>query len=229
MCIRDRDGRELFKKLISVSGVGPKVAMGILSVHSSRDVVWAIIGEDGTTLSKAPGIGKKISQRIILELKDKLVKEQEQFNLEEPIVNSISRLGNRQEAIDALVSVSYTHLDVYKRQIKISPQVEKAIRAYLTARGETDEKAPLFSSTSNNNRGARLTTRSVSGIVKTRLRQAGYDSPRLTAHSLRHTAVTLSLLAGKDIAEVQQFARHANIATTMIYNHAIDKLSLIHI
>ena len=107
--------------------------------------------------------------------------------------------------------------------IKISPQVEKAIRAYLTARGEKDEKAPLFSSTSNNNRGARLTTRSVSGIVKTRLQQAGYDSSRLTAHSLRHTAVTLSLLAGKDIAEVQQFARHANIATTMIYNHAIDK------
>ena len=107
--------------------------------------------------------------------------------------------------------------------IKIPPQVEKAIRAYLTARGEKDEKAPLFSSTSNNNRGARLTTRSVSGIVKTRLQQAGFDSDRLTAHSLRHTAVTLSLLAGKDIAEVQQFARHANIATTMIYNHAIDK------
>lgn len=107
--------------------------------------------------------------------------------------------------------------------IKISPQVEKAIWAYLTARGEKDEKAPLFSSTSNNNRGVRLTTRSVSGIVKTRLQQAGYNSPRLTAHSLRHTAVTLSLLAGKDIAEVQQFARHANIATTMIYNHALDK------
>ena len=107
--------------------------------------------------------------------------------------------------------------------IKISPQVEKAIWAYLTARGEKDEKAPLFSSTSNNNKGARLTTRSVSGIVKTRLQQAGYDSEKLTAHSLRHTAVTLSLLAGKDITEVQQFARHANIATTMIYNHALDK------
>lgn len=107
--------------------------------------------------------------------------------------------------------------------IKLSAPAEQAIRAYLKARGEKDEKAPLFSSTSNNNRGARLTTRSVSGIVKTRLQQAGYDSSRLTAHSLRHTAVTLSLLAGKDIAEVQQFARHANIATTMIYNHAIDK------
>ena len=107
--------------------------------------------------------------------------------------------------------------------IKLSAPAEQAIRAYLKARGEKDEEAPLFSSTSNNNRGARLTTRSVSGIAKTRLQQAGYDSEKLTAHSLRHTAVTLSLLAGKDITEVQQFARHANIATTMIYNHALDK------
>lgn len=107
--------------------------------------------------------------------------------------------------------------------IKLSPQVEKAIRIYLTARGETVESAPLFSSLSNNSKGGRLSTRAISGIVKDILVKAGYDSSRLTAHSLRHTAVTLSLLAGKDITEVQQFARHANITTTMIYNHALDK------
>ena len=107
--------------------------------------------------------------------------------------------------------------------IKVSPQVERAIRAYLTARGATDEAEPLFTSTSNNNSGQRMTTRSISGIVKTRLKGAGFDSPRLTAHSLRHTAVTLSLLAGRDLAEVQQFARHSNIATTMIYNHSIEQ------
>ena len=107
--------------------------------------------------------------------------------------------------------------------IKVSPQVERAIRAYLTARGTAGDTEPLFTSTSNNNSGKRMTTRSISGIVKERLKKAGYDSPRLTAHSLRHTAVTLSLLAGKDLAEVQQFARHANIATTMIYNHSIEQ------
>ena len=107
--------------------------------------------------------------------------------------------------------------------VKISPQVERAIRAYLTARGTTDDTEPLFTSTSNNNSGKRITTRSISGIVKERLKKAGYDSPRLTAHSLRHTAVTLSLLAGSELAEVQQFARHANIATTMIYNHSIEQ------
>ena len=107
--------------------------------------------------------------------------------------------------------------------VKVSAEVEKAIRAYLSARGVKDEAEPLFTSTSNNNSGSRITTRAVSGIVKEHLRDAGYDSTRLTAHSLRHTAVTLSLLAGKDIGEVQQFARHANIATTMIYNHALDR------
>lgn len=107
--------------------------------------------------------------------------------------------------------------------VKLSSPVEKAIRAYLKARGAAAPDEPLFLSLSNNNRGQRLTTRSISGIVKTRLQNAGYNSERLTAHSLRHTAVTLSLLAGKDITEVQQFARHANIATTMIYNHSLDK------
>lgn len=107
--------------------------------------------------------------------------------------------------------------------VKVSPQVEKAIRAYLKERGNVGENESLFASLSNNSMGKRLSTRSISGMVKNRLKEAGFNSERLTAHSLRHTAVTLSLLAGKDITEVQQFARHANISTTMIYNHSLDK------
>ena len=107
--------------------------------------------------------------------------------------------------------------------IKISAPVEKAIRTYLKARDFTTEEQPLFTSTSNNSRGKRITTRTVSAIVKNALKNAGYDSARLTAHSLRHTAITLALLAGREITEVQQFARHANLNTTMIYNHALDQ------
>ena len=107
--------------------------------------------------------------------------------------------------------------------IKISAPVEKAIRSYLKARENVEEGQPLFTSTSNNSKGKRITTRTVSGVVKTALRNAGYDSERLTAHSLRHTAITLALLAGREITEVQQFARHANLNTTMIYNHALDQ------
>jgi integrase/recombinase XerC len=107
--------------------------------------------------------------------------------------------------------------------IKIQPQVEEAIRDYLKALGITDQTQPLFTSTSNNSKGERLTTRSISGIVKKRLQEAGYNSDRLTAHSLRHTAVTLSLLGGNSLQEVQQFARHANITTTQIYAHNLDR------
>ena len=107
--------------------------------------------------------------------------------------------------------------------IKIQPQVEEAIRDYLKALGITDQTQPLFTSTSNNSKGERLTTRSISGIVKKRLQEAGYNSDRLTAHSLRHTAVTLSLLGGNTLQEVQQFARHANITTTQIYAHNLDR------
>lgn len=108
--------------------------------------------------------------------------------------------------------------------IKISAPVEKAIRTYLKERDlTTTEEQPLFTSTSNNSKGKRITTRTVSAIVKNALKNAGYDSNRLTAHSLRHTAITLALLAGREITEVQQFARHANLNTTMIYNHALDQ------
>lgn len=107
--------------------------------------------------------------------------------------------------------------------IKIQPPVEAALRAYMAVRNEQSIGSALFTSTSNNNHGQRLTTRSVSGIVKERLRNAGFDSETLTAHSLRHTAVTLSLLGGISLEEVQQFARHANISTTQIYAHNLDR------
>lgn len=107
--------------------------------------------------------------------------------------------------------------------IKISEPVEKAIRQYLKFRDRPTDSAPRFTSTSNNSKGKRLTTRTISGIVKTALKNVGYDSEGLTAHSLRHTAITLALLARREITEVQQFARHANLNTTMIYNHALDK------
>lgn len=106
--------------------------------------------------------------------------------------------------------------------VKIPAGVERAIRAYLKARGEASEHSPLFTSVSNRDAGSRMTTRSVSRLVKGYLVEAGFNSDRLTAHSLRHTAVTLALLAGKTLAEVQQMARHKKLDTTMIYNHALD-------
>lgn len=104
----------------------------------------------------------------------------------------------------------------------IPAQVESAIRAYLTARGGASGSDPLFTSLSNNSKGQRMTTRSISGLVKGSMIAAGYNSDRLTAHSLRHTAITLALLNGATAQEAQQFARHKSINTTMIYAHNLE-------
>lgn len=107
--------------------------------------------------------------------------------------------------------------------VKLAEPVEDAIRAYLSERGSTSAEAPLFSSAAHRNDGERLTTRSVSRIAKERLKAAGLDSDRLTAHSLRHTTATLNLLNGGTVEETQQLLRHTNINTTLIYSHALER------
>ena len=69
-----------FKMLIGVSGVGPKVALSVLSATTPQNLALSIVTGDEKALTAAPGIGKKIAQRIILELKDKLAKEQGSFD-----------------------------------------------------------------------------------------------------------------------------------------------------
>lgn len=107
----------------------------------------------------------------------------------------------------------------------VPAEVEKAIRASLADRKDINGKSPLFISLSNNSKGQRISTRSVSGTIKTALKRAGFSSERLTAHSLRHSAITLAVLGGNDIQSVQQFARHADVSTTMIYYHEQNKLA----
>jgi len=107
--------------------------------------------------------------------------------------------------------------------IKVTAQVETAINEYLQARGNIGPDAPLFASISNRDAGKRLTTRSVSRIVKSALLSAGFNSNRLTAHSLRHTTATLNLLNGATLEETQMLLRHTNINTTLIYSHALTR------
>lgn len=106
--------------------------------------------------------------------------------------------------------------------IRMPQHVESAIRDYLSVRRAKDLSEPLFTSTSNHNVDGRMTTRSIRRIVKTAFVSAGYDSPRLTAHSTRHTAATLSLLNGATLQQAQELLRHRNIGTTEIYAHNID-------
>ena len=109
--------------------------------------------------------------------------------------------------------------------VKLSPTVVASIRRYLAVRESAAPHDPLFASVSNRNKGGRLTTRSVSGSVKGALKRIGVDDPRYTALSLRHTAITLALVGGATDMEAKEMARHADISTTMIYSHHIDRLA----
>lgn len=137
----------------------------------------------------------------------------------------------RAQVADLRTSGGVTVLDVWGKGregkdalVIVTAPVEKAIRTYLAARGPVADTAPLFASTSNRNPGGHMTTRAISRIVKNHLVASGLSSSRLTAHSLRHTAVTAALLGGASLEEAQHMARHANIATTQVYAHNIDRL-----
>jgi len=95
---------------------------------------------------------------------------------------------------------------------------------YLIERGSPKEREPLFSSCSRRNYGERLTTSTVSRVAKSHLREINLDSPRLTAHSLRHTTITLGLRAGAKPQDVQHMARHSSLDTTMGYAHNIERI-----
>lgn len=110
--------------------------------------------------------------------------------------------------------------DAYK---KLAPEVYNAIMEYLNTRQHLNDNSPLFASTGNRSNGERLTEPSISRIIKLRLQAAGYDTHRITAHSLRHTSVTFLLEAGATIQEAQHHARHASPETTGIYAHNIDR------
>lgn len=113
-----RDELNVFKMLITVSGIGPKGAVGILSALSVNELRLAVLADDDKTIAKAPGIGAKTAKKLILELKDK-------FHLEdalEEITESPETLQNagndmkeeRLEAVQALVALGYSNSDALK-------------------------------------------------------------------------------------------------------------------
>lgn len=106
---------EMFKLLLLVTKVGPKVGIGVLSTLTPNMIKRAITTKDIDALCKAPGIGKKTAERIILELKDRIDKNIEIIgdDVEE------NNLGNHEEALQALMSLGYSRLEIEKviRQI----------------------------------------------------------------------------------------------------------------
>ena len=133
----EKDGLEIFKLLLGVNGVGPKGALAVLAVLSVDELRFAVLAGDAKTIAKAPGIGGKTAQRIILELKDKLNLEDSLGDKEEaaPAVPGRELKTARNDAVQALVALGYASSEalsvVSKVEITEETDVEEILKAAL--------------------------------------------------------------------------------------------------
>ena len=130
----------------------------------------------------------------------------------------------RQETGQAVLWIQGKGRDSKDDFVLLTEDALKPVKLYLQARGSLQDDQALFCSHSDRNTGQALTSRSISRIIKTALRNIGLDDKRLTAHSLRHTAITLSIKGGASLQQAQAMARHTDPKTTMIYFHNLDRI-----
>lgn len=111
-----KDDLKVFKLLIGVSGIGPKGALGILSALTADDIRFAVLSDDVKAISKAPGIGTKTAQKLIIELKDKLKLEDAFEARLENNSNSVNAASNdaKGEAVMALTALGYSNSEALR-------------------------------------------------------------------------------------------------------------------
>lgn len=132
-----KDELKVFKLLLGVNGIGPKGALAILSVMTTDDLRFAVLGDDAKAIAKAPGVGAKTAQRLILELKDKLkledAFEQKLSHVQAETTTNIN--GVKNEAVQALVALGYSSSEALKAMngIELTPdmEVEDLLKAAL--------------------------------------------------------------------------------------------------
>ena len=107
--------------------------------------------------------------------------------------------------------------------VLLTDKTYQPIAEYLATRGKVNSSEPLFTSTSNNSKGERLSTRTISYIAKEGLKAIGLDERAFTAHSLRHTTAVNILRGGGSLEQAQMTLRHSNPATTQIYTATLDE------
>lgn len=132
-----RDDLEIFKKLITVNGIGPKGGLAILSVMSADELVFAITAGDAKAISKAPGIGSRTAERVILDLKGKISLEDAIMPKASVSVNALdSDAGTeKNEAVEALTALGYSATEALRavRQVDAAENdsVEDILKAAL--------------------------------------------------------------------------------------------------
>lgn len=107
--------------------------------------------------------------------------------------------------------------------VVLSDKAYHPIKDYLATRKGAKANEPLFTSTSNNNKGERLTTRTISGLCKSGLQAIGMDGKEFTAHSLRHTTAVAILKHGGQLTDVQSVLRHSSPVTSQIYTESVKE------
>ncbi|EHK2363040.1 TPA: Holliday junction branch migration protein RuvA [Clostridium perfringens] len=131
-----REELEMFKLLLSINGVGAKAALSLLSISTVNNLKYAIMMGDEKHITRAPGIGKKTAQRIILELKDKL-KPDELTSEEEQLIEGINDNSdysfNINETLSALMALGYTEKEAQKALEKVDKtlSIENMIKESL--------------------------------------------------------------------------------------------------
>lgn len=129
-----RDDLKVFKLLIGVSGIGPKGGLSILSQMSPDDLRFAVMANDAKTIAKAPGIGKKTAEKLIIELKDKLdIEDVLNKNVEDSTVSISTSASNevQAEAIQALVALGYGSTEATKAVKKVSIDEDTTVEEVL--------------------------------------------------------------------------------------------------
>ncbi len=125
-----REEREMFRRLCRVNGVGAKMALSILSTLSVRDLALAIITNDKTALARAPGVGKKIAERIAMELRDKV--EQNDIGAAASVTPAVSP-DAAEEAVLGLIGLGYSAQEARSAVSKVHDQSDKPEMLILLA------------------------------------------------------------------------------------------------
>lgn len=127
-----RDSLDIFKKIITVNGIGPKGGLAVLSVMSADELKFAIISGNAQAITKAPGIGKKTAERVILDLKDKISVEDTQIQKEIAAYTGLPQTGKAQnEALEALTALGYSASDALHAVRQIEHAEEMDVEAIL--------------------------------------------------------------------------------------------------
>lgn len=122
-----REEEEMFEKLTAVSGVGPKTALGVLSVLSVRDLALAIVSGDVKAIKAAPGIGAKTAQRLLLELRDKVSNEELVGEFSAGAApHAAPETSAAQDALAALMALGYTQAEAAGALSRVKDQADKA-------------------------------------------------------------------------------------------------------